>query len=174
VKVFVYGDTSQKIVGATAEMLRGEGIERVAMPDGCDVAVAPLLRMKLSDEALALPRHGTLIFHPSLLPRHRGPDAIRWTFDSGEKFSGFTWFWADAGYDTGPVCEQCVVELRPEETPRQFYERMIPLAVEYLRFALHDLRAGYERRRPQNHVAATCEGKFNRQIIPAASKPFCR
>ena len=159
-KVYVYGDPNQKIVAATIEMLKSAGIERADTLNGCDVAVAPLLRVKVSDGDLALPRHGTLIFHPSLLPRHRGPDAIRWAFHYDEEYSGFTWFWADRGYDTGPICEQCVVEIRPDESPRQFYERMIPLAVEYLRLALQDMFAGHVRRRPQNSAAATYQTTF--------------
>ena len=46
---------------------------------------------------------GALCFHPSLLPRHRGGDAVYWTFKMGDRESSVTWLWIDEGIDTGPI-----------------------------------------------------------------------
>lgn len=43
-----------------------------------DTAIAPLLTKKVSNEELAKPNLGTLIFHPSPLPYGRGASSIRW------------------------------------------------------------------------------------------------
>lgn len=127
-------------------------------PALADVAVAPLLRRILTPAELALPRLGTLVFHPSLLPRHRGPDALRWAVLCGEEFTGVSWFWADAGLDTGDVCEQEVIPIPRGWTPREVYDRLAaPAGLRSLRRALAGIVAGVPRRVPQDHTAATYE-----------------
>ena len=66
-----------------------------------DVAIAPLLIEKVSNEELAEPNLGTLIFHPSPLPYGRGASSIRWAYRRQEPITAATWFWADSGLDTG-------------------------------------------------------------------------
>ncbi len=159
-KIFVHEYVRAKIalvvVRCVAE-LKELGCEIVWTLGDADVAVAPLLQRKISDEELAKLKLGTLIFHPSLLPRHRGRDAIRRAYRNGEKFTGATWFWADSGLDTGPICEQEVVAI-DDKRPRDFYEQdVLPACVKLLRYAILDLQAGVVRRRPQNEKAATIE-----------------
>ncbi len=159
-KVFVYEYVKTRIAPVVIRCvteLKELGCEIVWRPDDADVAIAPLLQRKIDATELAKPKLGTLIFHPSLLPRHRGQDAIRWAYRNGEKFTGATWFWADEGLDTGPICEQEVVAI-PDKRPRDFYEQdVLPVCVKLLRYAILDLRDGIVRRRPQNEEAATWE-----------------
>jgi len=160
-KVYIYdydatGENPLVINECAAELVRLD-CRIVSTPQEADVAVAPLLVRKISGVEIVSPRLGTLIFHPSLLPRHRGRDAIRWAYRQGEKYTGGTWFWADSGYDTGDVCEQEVVAIG-DKRPRDFYEQqMIPLCVKLLRYVISDLKAGIVRRRPQNEAAASYE-----------------
>lgn len=169
-KVFVYGYANgydapeyiPPIVERCAEELLRLDCRLVWHPSEADVAVAPLLQTKLTDEELHRPKRGTLIFHPSLLPRHRGRDAIRWAYHLEEKYTGATWFWADSGLDTGDICEQEVVAIDGKR-PRDFYEQdVIPVCVRLLRYVILDLKAGIVRRRPQNEAAATAEPAFPR------------
>ena len=53
---------------------------------GSDVAVAPLLQTKISAQAAATPRHGTLIFHPSPLPYGRGRNAIKAAYKRASRY----------------------------------------------------------------------------------------
>lgn len=76
----------------------------------CDLAIAPLLTVKVSDEELKEANWGTLIFHPSPLPYGRGASSIKWAYKRGEPITAATWFWADSGYDTGDICEQEIVK----------------------------------------------------------------
>lgn len=123
-----------------------------------DLVVAPLLTRKLTPDDLAVPRYGTLVFHPSLLPRHRGPDAIKAAFRANERYSGATWFWANDQYDAGDLCEQEVLEIQEGERPRDFYTRaVIPSAIKLLSYAVADLCLGHVRRRPQRAEAMTYE-----------------
>lgn len=161
-RIYLYGDWADLIVGRAAEEIERLGSVLVPATNEADVAMAPLLRRKISNKEINAPRLGTLIFHPSLLPVHRGRDAIRWAFFEKEKYSGATWFWADDGYDTGDICEQEVLLIRNGETPRQFYERaVIPSALRMLRFIVADLDAGIVRKRPQIEENATYEPPFS-------------
>lgn len=164
-KVYVYGHTNDldvsdnifPVIGECAKEILSQNCRIVASAQEADVAIAPLLTRKISESEINAPRLGTLIFHPSLLPRHRGRDAIRWAYRLDEKYTGATWFWADSGYDTGDICEQEVVSI-DETRPREFYEqKIIPLCVKLLRYIIADLKAGIVRRRPQNEAAATYE-----------------
>ena len=69
------------------------------------IVLANVLRILKAPE-IAEAGLGVLCFHPSMLPRHRGGDAVYWTFKMGDTESGITWFWVDEGIDTGPTILQ--------------------------------------------------------------------
>ncbi|MCL2563131.1 MAG: hypothetical protein FWE08_03750 [Oscillospiraceae bacterium] len=150
--VFVYGASdgvTQPMIQACLGLVEKEHRHE---PDihKADLAIAPLLTTFLATEEILMPRMGTLVFHPSLLPRHRGGDAIKWAFKLGEAYSGVTWFWPDEGIDSGDICEQEVVGILPGESPREFYQRaVIPAAVRSLGRALEGVASGMPRRVPQ-------------------------
>jgi methionyl-tRNA formyltransferase len=134
------------------------GFRLVDEPRSAMVAIAPLLARKIGPEEWGAPVLGTLIFHPSALPRHRGPDAIRHTLAAREHVSAATWFWCDHGLDTGPVCEQDVVVLDPDEKPRDAYaRRFVPAGLRALRRALAGILEGAPRRAAQEDRLATYE-----------------
>ncbi|MCL2856190.1 MAG: hypothetical protein FWE19_00500 [Oscillospiraceae bacterium] len=164
--VYVYGANNaatQPIIQACLELVANRHWLELDIRSA-DIAIAPLLTTILTPGAIQLPRVGTLVFHPSLLPRHRGADAIRWAFKLGETYTGVTWFWPDAGIDTGDICEQEVVAILPGETPREFYTRAVmPAAVRTLARALEDIAAGHPRRVPQQHEHGTYETKIMRR-----------
>lgn len=146
------------IVQAAVDVLKDHGAVLARDVEEADLAIAPLLSKKLGPEILYASALGTLIFHPSLLPRHRGRDAIRWTFRLKEPYAGATWFWADENLDTGDICESEVLAIRDGERPREFYERAVmPSALRMLGYILDDLSRGFVRRRPQNEESATYE-----------------
>jgi methionyl-tRNA formyltransferase len=64
---------------------------------------------KLPQEALDVPRLGSVNNHPALLPRHRGPYPLSWTFREGDEVFGSTWHRMDAEFDTGPILAQSSV-----------------------------------------------------------------
>jgi len=57
----------------------------------------------ITKEAMEASYYGALGYHPSLLPRHRGRDAIRWALHMGEKVTGGTAYWMDSKADAGPI-----------------------------------------------------------------------
>ena len=84
------------------------------------VAIAPLLTEKISNEQLAEPLYGTLIFHPSPLPYGRGSKSIRMAYKRNEPVTAATWFWANQRYDAGDICEQEIIKIDYSLSPREF------------------------------------------------------
>ena len=85
-------------------------------PDLCVMAYVTLL---VPQRVLDAPRHGTIQYHPSLLPRHRGPSSINWPIIQGETRTGLTIFWPDEALDEGPILLQKEVEIGPRRHARQ-------------------------------------------------------
>ena len=106
-----------------------------------------------------LPTHGTIQYHPSLLPRHRGPSSINWPIIWGETQTGLTIFWPDHGLDTGPILLQKDVEILDTDTLGSLYfDRLYPLGVTALLEAVDLVRAGQAPRIVQDETQATYEG----------------
>jgi methionyl-tRNA formyltransferase len=151
---------------ACEALLLGRGWQRDG-EDGNrpDVVFAPLLRTRLGDADIARPRLGVLIFHPSLLPRHRGPDAVRHQVLGGETFGGVTWFWAVRAFDAGPICEQELVAIPQGRRPREVYEQtFVPAGLRCLERIAEQLERGYVRRVVQDEAAATYESFRERGV----------
>jgi hypothetical protein len=158
---------------ACAAVCEAAGLARREFPEGAAVAVAPRLSRKLPRAEWDLPLYGTLVFHPSALPYHRGPDAIRWALNCRERVSAATWFWADDGLDTGDVCEQEPVLLDlAKSAGRNYHERFMPAALVALARAAAGIVAERPRRVPQDAAFATYDG-FYVPHGPGGLCPYC-
>jgi methionyl-tRNA formyltransferase len=79
------------------------------------------------------PQQGTIQYHPSLLPRHRGGSAINWAVINGETKTGLSIFWPDEGLDTGPLLLQKEVTIEPDDTlGTVYFNKLFPLGIEAL------------------------------------------
>lgn len=125
-------------------------------PDLCVMAYVT----KIIPEAfLHAPTHGTIQYHPSLLPRHRGPSSINWPIIQGETRTGLSIFWPDARLDTGPILLQKEVEITATDTLGSVYfDKLFPLGVEAMLEGVDLVRAGNAPRTPQDETKATYEG----------------
>ena len=111
------------------------------------------------------PALGSICYHPSLLPRHRGGSAINWTLIMGDKEAGLSIFWADAGIDTGPILLQKRVPIDPEDTTGMLYfNRLFPLGVEAIAESVDLIKAGRAPRLVQDESLATYEPLCNDQV----------
>jgi len=108
---------------------------------------------------LQAPTNGTIQYHPSLLPKHRGPSSINWPIIQGETKTGLTIFWPDDGLDTGPILLQKEVVIGPDDTLGSIYfDRLFPMGVEAMAEAVEMVRKGTAPRIGQDHSQATYEG----------------
>ena len=66
-----------------------------------DLCVMAYVIIFVPEAARDIPTHGSICFHPSLLPKHRGPSSINWPIIGGATKTGLTFFWPDDGLDEG-------------------------------------------------------------------------
>jgi len=126
---------------------------------GADLAVMAFVTDIVPMEILQAPKKGTIQYHPSLLPKHRGPSSINWPIIQGETKTGLTIFWPDDGLDTGPVLVQKETDIGPDDTLGSVYfDRLFPMGVEAVVEAVKMVHAGEAPRIEQDHSQATYEG----------------
>jgi len=114
---------------------------------------------------LDAPKLGTIQYHPSLLPLHRGPSSINWPIAMGRSETGLTIFWPDEGLDEGPILLQKTVAIGPDETLGDVYfKKLFPLGVDALMESLDLVRAGKAPRVPQDHGKKTYESWFKKDV----------
>jgi methionyl-tRNA formyltransferase len=131
-----------------------------------DLCVMAYVTLIVPEEVLNLPTRGTIQYHPSLLPRHRGPSSINWPIIMGETRTGLTIFWPDNGLDTGPILLQKEVEIGDTDTLGSLYfDRLYPLGVAALLEAVDMVRAGTAPRVVQDESQATYEGWCKKEHV---------
>lgn len=121
-----------------------------------DLNVLPYCNQFIPMEVINYPKHKSINYHPSLLPRHRGAASINWTLIEGDKEAGFTIFWTDDGLDTGPILmkKSCFVE--PDDTVDSLYSRFLfPEGVKGLAESVGLIKAGLAPHIPQPTEGAT-------------------
>jgi methionyl-tRNA formyltransferase len=108
---------------------------------------------------VAIPKHGMIQFHPSLLPLHRGPSSINWAIIQGRRKTGLTIFRPTDGLDEGAVVLQKEVDIGPDDTLGSVYfDRIFPLGVKALLEAADAVVAGRARETVQDESHASYEG----------------
>ena len=131
-----------------------------------DLCVMAYVTLIVPGEILNLPARGTIQYHPSLLPRHRGPSSINWPIIQGEMRTGLSIFWPDDGLDTGPILLQREVEIRDTDTLGSLYfDRLYPLGVSALLEGVDLVRAGRAPRIAQDESQATYEGWCRKEHV---------
>ena len=110
--------------------LKTEEARQILAKLGVDLGVMAFVLQFVPQEFVAVPRHGMIQYHPSLLPRYRGPSSINWPIIHGEVRTGLTIFRPTDGLDEGPVLLQREVPIGPDDTLGSVYfERLFPMGV---------------------------------------------
>jgi methionyl-tRNA formyltransferase len=113
---------------------------------------------------LNIPRHGTIQYHPSLLPLHRGPSSISWPIALGANRTGISIFRPTDGLDEGPVILQKSCPVGPDETLGELYfNKLFPMGVAALLEAADLVCSGRHEERVQDESQATYEGWFHEE-----------
>jgi methionyl-tRNA formyltransferase len=110
---------------------------------------------------VTIPRHGTIQYHPSLLPKYRGPSSINWPISRGDAKTGLTIFRPTDGLDEGPVILQKETAIGPDDTlGTVYFDRLFPMGVQAMLEAADLVVAGKHRELVQDESLATYEGWF--------------
>jgi methionyl-tRNA formyltransferase len=126
---------------------------------GPDVAVVVAYGQILPRELLAVPGHGFVNVHFSLLPRWRGASPVVRTLLAGDEVTGVTLMLLDAGMDTGPVIAVEPTRVGEGESAGELTTRLAGLGAEMLRAHLGPYLAGERPPRPQPEEGATAAAR---------------
>jgi methionyl-tRNA formyltransferase len=171
VAVYCAPDKEGRPPDPLAEAAREKGIE-VRQPESfeTDSAAAELAEPKpdlmvmafvtlfVPEPVLNTPTHGSIQYHPSLLPLHRGPSAINWAIIHGDAKTGVAVFWPDDGLDTGPVLMLKEVEIAADDTLGSLYfDKLFPIGVDAMMESVDLVRDGKAPKIEQDEARATYE-----------------
>jgi methionyl-tRNA formyltransferase len=129
----------------------------VAAPEGIVVAAYGLI---LPPWLLALPRHGCINIHASLLPRWRGAAPIQRAIEAGDSETGVTLMQMDAGLDTGAVLLVAKTPIGTDETASTLQSRLASIGADLAVRGLHACAEGVLTARAQPEVGATYAAKI--------------
>jgi methionyl-tRNA formyltransferase len=125
-----------------------------------DLQVMAFVTLFVPEEFLNIPTKGSIQYHPSLLPKYRGPSAINWPIIQGDTETGLSIFWPDNGLDTGAVLLQKKTPIGPNDTLGSVYfDRLFPMGVEAMLEAVDLVKTGKAPRLKQDESRATYEGR---------------
>jgi len=95
-----------------------------------DIGVMAYVTQFVPQDFCNIPKFGTIQFHPSLLPLHRGASSMSWSIILGRTETGFSIFRPTDGLDEGPVILQRSVRIEPEDTLGSLYfGKIFPMGV---------------------------------------------
>lgn len=137
------------------EKIRAPEVQQLLEKLAPDVMVIIAYGQIIPARLLAIPKHGWINLHASLLPKYRGAAPIHWAIANGETRSGLTTMRIDAGMDTGDILLHREIEIGPHETSPELARRMSEAGAPLVEETLRGLEAGTIIPRPQNHAEAT-------------------
>lgn len=142
---------------ATASLKDAQGLERWSALEA-DLCVMAFVTDIILNEVLDIPKVGSIQYHPSSLPLHRGSSAINWAVINGDAETGLSIFWPDQGIDTGPVLLQRHCPIGPTDTVASLYfDRLFPMGIDAISESVALVTAGDAPRIEQDHAQSTYE-----------------
>ena len=99
---------------------------------------------------LEIPKLGCINVHPSMLPKYRGSAPIQWAILNGDKTTGVTIMYLDAGMDSGDIIKQQEVNINEDETTGDLWNRLSKIGAELLLEVTNNINKGIIERYPQS------------------------
>ncbi len=127
----------------------------------CVVAYGKILPQDILD----IPKKGSINVHGSLLPQYRGAAPIQWAVLNGDKKTGITTMYMNAGMDTGDMILQEEVQIGEDETTGELWDRLSKIGAKLLVETVAKIEKGIAPRTPQS-------GEFT--MAPMLNKEMAR
>ncbi|HEX4133102.1 MAG TPA: methionyl-tRNA formyltransferase [Bryobacteraceae bacterium] len=141
------------------QSLRDPEASRLMRAAGADIGIMAFVLQFGPEEFVSIPKHGTIQYHPSLLPKYRGPSSINWPIIKGDTETGLTIFRPSDGLDEGPVVLQKKTPIGPDDTLGSVYfDRLFPMGVQAMLEAADLVFAGKHTETTQDESQASYEG----------------
>lgn len=128
-----------------------------------DLIVVAAFGLILPGQLLALPPHGCLNVHGSMLPRHRGAAPITAAILAGDQEAGISIMLMDEWVDTGPVLRAASLPVQPDDTTGTLSARLAELGAELLTATIPDWIAGALIPTPQPSEGATFAPRIDKR-----------
>ena len=126
---------------------------------GADIGVMAYVLQFAPQDFVNIPKKGTIQYHPSLLPKYRGPSSINWPIIRGDTRTGLTIFRPNDGLDEGPLVLQKETPISADDTLGSVYfDRLFPMGVKAMLEAADLVMAGKHRETVQDESQASYEG----------------
>ena len=139
--------------------LTGDVAKEAMASLSADIGVMAYVVQFAPQDLVNIPKFGTIQYHPSLLPKYRGPSSINWPIVCGEAETGLTVFRPDDGLDEGPIVLQKSTPISPDDTLGSVYfDRLFPLGVRAMLEAADLIVAGKHTEVAQDENEASYEG----------------
>ncbi len=123
-----------------------------------DVVALAFVTDIIPEKLLNIPVLGSICYHPSLLPRHRGASAINWSIIQGDTQTGLTVFWVDKGIDTGPILLQKKIDIGPDDTTGSLYfNKLFSMGVDAMVESISLIKSRKAQKIAQDESLATYE-----------------
>jgi methionyl-tRNA formyltransferase len=124
-----------------------------------DIGIMAYVLQFAPQEFVNIPMHGTIQYHPSLLPKYRGPSSISWPLICGEAETGLSIFRPTDGLDEGPIILQKSTAVSENDTlGTVYFDRLFPMGVAAMLEAADLVVAGKHREIVQDESKASYEG----------------
>jgi methionyl-tRNA formyltransferase len=128
---------------------------------GADIGIMAFVLQFAPQAFVSIPQHGTIQYHPSLLPKYRGPSSINWPIVRGEKETGLSIFRPTDGLDEGAVILQKKTPIGENDTlGNVYFDRLFPMGVQAMLEAADRVLAGKHQETVQDESQASYEGWF--------------
>jgi len=124
-----------------------------------DIGIMAFVLQFAPQDFVSIPKHGTIQYHPSLLPKYRGPSSINWPIIRGDTKTGLTIFRPTDGLDEGPIVLQKETAIAADDTlGTVYFDRLFPMGVKAMLEAADLVVAGKHKETVQDESHATYEG----------------
>src|SRR5437870_5711774 len=139
--------------------LKGSDATKAMKDLGADIGIMAFVLQFAPQEFVNIPKHGTIQYHPSLLPKYRGPSSINWPISRGDRKTGLTIFRPTDGLDEGPIILQKETEVSENDTlGTVYFDRLFPMGVKAMLEAADLVVAGKHKEVVQDESQASYEG----------------
>src|SRR4051812_49928069 len=143
------------------QSLKAEEAKAAMKGLGADIGIMAFVLQFAPQDFVNIPKHGTIQYHPSLLPKYRGPSSINWPIIRGDKETGLTIFRPTDGLDEGAVILQKRTPVGENDTLGSVYfDRLFPMGVQAMLEAADLVVAGKHKEVIQDESQASYEGWF--------------
>lgn len=132
------------------------------IPDDTELVISAHSHWIISDKILEKCKYGGIGFHPSLLPLHRGQDAVRWAVYMGDKVTGGTIYKLTSQCDKGDILLQKHIFINQKWDYHKLWEQLFPIGVDLICEAVQIIESGNAEWIKQDEEFATWEPSWCR------------